>query len=428
MPSAELPRDPSATSDLRVVEDPGVAVVLVCTTQDAPTITRYAIALTDVTAEILAGVERDSDLLRGRLLRAAAPTLFVLCKTSSLDGEVMRRAVEAFGARRALGHRLLVIEFAGERASSWLASIRRTRTAMARNAASSESRAAGVPGMKDCGVDELVRGETRSRRTTRVQEPTAAAPRVVLSTETATGPVDEAHPIPPHQRARSTRPHLSVVADDDDARASISDAELPQPVPVVPASESVVPYDASADVTRTEGLPPPRAGGRLAAAVVLVAALGCLAVAAALSPGDPAPMPAPAPAIAPAADQGPASSNVVVPPPPGPFAAAPMQAPPPPVELPAPAIAGPEASLDAVDWHRATNRCHARRDDAGRPMRLPNVDEAEALQRTAAIGVSLWTRSRSNRPDANWIVGAGGKRRSADKDDGLAHVLCVRDV
>ncbi len=229
-----------------------------------------------------------------------------------------------------------------------------------------------------------------------------------------------------------------VAPVDDSERASISDAAFTPAEPMGIAIDLNREPDTAADVTTIIGVRPARGFGRMAAgiAIGMFVCLSIVTARLATAPTEPSatlanPSDVTSTPVGSATSEAAPGASDRLPPSPGAFAP-----PPPPAggEPPLSASAGGdevvkkvEVSRDAVNWHRAANRCRGRRDEDGRPLRLPSVDEAQVLHRQSGASGPVWTRTRSNEPNANWIVGAAGKLRSADKSDNAARVICVRD-
>jgi hypothetical protein len=451
--------DPSRTTSerlhLRLVDDGAVALALVCCVDDEVVVQDAAVRLGIEGTRVISGVDRNVDELRQAVTCAEGPTLFVVCRTVAFDATKARKAVEVFGTRRVLSHRLLVVELDPKRPGSWTTTVRNAYAAM-RRAQSNELDATRDPRMLDCSDRDFVQGETRARTPT--PPPMQLGPDGPLVMVAHHAPDakdgdedlqswwrDEVGPIPAHVRTVEPR-RLHVVDPNketaEDGIASISDAVL-----------AMTPARPDAASTVVLPVPTSRVARGAAIAVVVAVVLG-FAVAPVLgaSRGPSVEMPTIAPI-------GVASSTAVIAdePPPiasqsAPIAVVPVAVPTPTIErAPEPtaeivdvdpmerAVAdGRVATTDAlyvvrgpdraVDWYGAANHCRARSIAGVSDFRLPSLEELRMLRKAdLAPDEAVWSGTRvAGERGSNWVLETRGTMSAQDKHDGRAQVMCVR--
>lgn len=459
MSSTEASRAAAERMHLRVVDDADVALTLVCGESDVEIVSDAADRLGVGETRVITASDRGLDELRNAVTCAEVPTLFVVCRTASFDAKKARRAVECFGARRLLSHRLLVVELDPKRPGGWTTTIRKTHAAMRRSLAIA-SDAPRDASMVDSADRDAVQGETRARRMTPPPMPDDGTPLVMVARqapEVKGGDEDlqswwrdEVGPIPAHVRtpmpSRPSRPTLTVVdpkQTQDDGPASISDADLRQ-----------THEDAAAAQTVVHGVvPQPGRMTRVAALAVVISVVLGFAIAPVLGasrgPSVEAPtfaatgmatsvalvdelVPETAPlAIVPVAVAMPVPTEVVAEPVVEPLVetAEPLAA----------AIAdgrvrehaslhvvvGPERE---VDWYGAANHCRARTIDGVSDFRLPSLEELRMLRKDdLAPADAVWSGTRvAGDRTKNWVLEPRGTMSGQDKRDGRALVVCVR--
>jgi len=403
-----------------------VSVLLCCAEADFDLVGGRTAEIASDDVHLISGIDRDANGLRDALVGADRQALVVICKTDALDSDAVRRAVECFGTRRSWTHRLLVLELGSRHSSSWIGSIHRTLSAMARRR--SETR----PSLDTASARGEILGAA-DRGAATEPEPAAAA---VLLGRMPTGRRDEVGPIPAHVRAPGQRPgHLALVpiaADTvEEQRASISDA-------VFAAAET-----ASGPVEPRRSLA--LHGGVAAIVTAAIVAVGW-------------PTDEPLPVVdAPAIESTVGSAEAIVPPGPA-LAAMPLPTSTTPsaaaAGAPTPSVSAPKRArladrlanaIDdgrirrhdalfvwteaepASDWFEAANRCRARKVDGVRGWRLPTLGEARALRRAGVLpDVDAWTLSRVVDGEGNWVASAGGEFEGRDKSDATASAACVR--
>lgn len=444
MPERDPLPDLVELQHLRLIDDgPAMEIAMVCAVADAAVIGELAARAGLRGTRLVSGIDRDPEVLRDAVAHSAAPTLFVLCRTPALDAAQARRAVECFGARRILQHRLLVAQLDPRRPGAWISAVQRAAGSM-REAQAVLAAYAGAEGMVDSTAADVARGETRVRRVT----PAKATPRpaaVLVGSVPTRDDGDrivwreDVGPIPAHVRAPGRRrANLSVVdprETADDGPASISDAVLVLDPPAQPAAS---PSAATTTVGRVPDVSSTRAARLVAIGVVVLVVLG-FAVAPVLgAPRDAAR--APVAGIAPLLRPAPSPSAT----PPVEVVAAPIVVPPTEPSPSEPAlqraveegrvgrleglyvVAGPDQPLD---WYAAANTCRSRSVDGTRGFRLPSIDELRWLRRRDLVPAdrALWSGTRVfGRSRRNWVLTEPGGIATQDKRDDAAHVACVR--
>jgi len=447
--------EPSPTAPermhLRLVDDAEVALVLVCGEGDVAIVTTVAQRIDVEQTRVITAADRGLDEMRQAVTCAQTPTLFVVCRTASFDAAKARRAVECFGARRVLSHRLLVVELDPKRPGAWTTTVGKAHAAM-RRAQTIASDAQRDPAMVDSADRDAVQGETtRTRRMTPPpvlesgKSPVMVAQRVPEATggdeDLKSWWRDEVGPIPAHvRRPEPQRAKLEVVDSkqtQDDGPASISDADLKQTRDDAAAAQTIV----NTVVT------PSRVARIVALAVVILVVLGfAIAPVLGASRGPRVEVPMVAPV-------GLVSSIVVIaedPPKGGSVAIVPVAVPVPTIEVEAAPVTEIGDPLDRaladgrvarygdldlvlgpdrlVDWYGAANHCRARNVDGVSDFRLPSVEELRMLRRgDVAPPGAVWSGTRVvAERGKNWVLETRGTMTAQDKHDGRALVVCVR--
>lgn len=436
---------------LRLVDDAEVALTLVCCAADVAVVTAASERLGPEQARVISGVDRSIDELRQAVTCAEVPTLFVVCRTASFDANQARRAVECFGTRRVLSHRLLVVELDPKRPGGWTTTVRKAHAAMCR-AQTVANDAARDPAMVDSADRDAVQGETRARRMTPPPVLDAGAPLVMVAKrapDSRDGDEDlkawwrdEVGPIPAHVRTPEPRRKLEVVDDgkqtQDDGPATISDADLRQTRddPAASAETMVTAVRVPSGVAR----------GAALAVVILVVLSFAIAPALGASRG---------PSVEPLGIEpvGIVSSMAVIaedPPESSPVAIVPVAVASPMLEIAVEPVVEIGDPLDravadgrvarhdalhvvrgpdrAVDWYGAANHCRARSIDGVSDFRLPSLEELRMLRKSdLAPEDAVWSGTRvAGERGKNWVLETGGTMTAYEKHDDRAQVVCVR--
>lgn len=262
---------------LRVVDDgERTPIVLLGAEADAATLHQAHAVLDRAAVEVLLGVDRDVEPLREAIALAEQPTLFVLCRTETLDADRARAAVACFAGRRAATHRLLVVELEPRRGTRWLGTVRMAAAALARTVR--HAGPTGVDGMRDSGTFGQLGGETRPAFDVRDEPALALRPVHVAGHDHAEHDPrpwwrDEVGPIPPHVRIPG-RPRRGAETVDsqrdtaDDLPEAISDAAL-----TYERAANEAPWTAAASGPRPREATALPSGRAIAIAIVALMAL-----------------------------------------------------------------------------------------------------------------------------------------------------------
>jgi hypothetical protein len=245
---AALIRLPSVSS-----EEDGLDVVVCCATERLELVlaTFPELVAERLLPRAVVGIEADVAPLVDAMMRAAGPTLFVMCVGGSVGGARTRELVETFAARRDPLHRLLVLEVDHDRTDTLRASIVRGAGGMRRRMA---PRGSALASMRHSGRATAVRGVVAP--TDGTSSDPAVPPRTVVVSQDL---CDDVGPIPEPLRPR---PLLRLLPDPEPDDAPVDPAAITAEIPraalgailtpaPAPASRSGTPWVTAAFVLGT---------------------------------------------------------------------------------------------------------------------------------------------------------------------------------